>query len=175
MSQMTDLIFKYSGEDRDYFLTINDKIKPYEFIISRFRCKNKDEAERKRKELFDNMLKLGLIKIPPNISKDDINISHLITSNRDAFRMYVMKQFNVDMIAIEQKMNITYMSQAMSDSDDETSDDSDDEEINRNFDYMNNFGITNDSESENDLSDSENLLESEPSYYEDDEIWKNEF
>lgn len=165
MSQMTDLIFKYSGEDRDYFLTINDNPKPYEFIIGRFRCKNKDEAERKRKEMFDNLLKLGLIKIPPNIPKSDINTSHLITSNRDSFRMYVMKQFNVDMIAVEQKMNITYMSQVMSDSDDETSD----EEINRNFDYMNNFGVMNDSENENDLSDSENSFNSEPSYYEDDE------
>ena len=168
MSQMTDLIFKYSGEDRDYFLTINDKPKPYEFVISRFRCKNKDEAERKRKELFDDLLKLGLIKIPPNISKNDINISHLITSNRDTFRMYVMKQFNVDMIAVEQKMNITYMSQAMSDSDDETSDESD-EEINRNFDYMHNFGTTNDSEHD-DSFNSENSYDSEPQYCEDDEI-----
>lgn len=164
MSQITDLIFKYSGEDRDYFLTINDKPQPYEFVISRFRCKNKYEAERKRKELFDNLLKLGLIKIPPNISKNDVNISHLITSNRDMFRMYVMKQFNVDMIAVEQKMNIAYMSQAMSDSDDETSDESD-EEINRNFDYMHNFGMMNDSEHD-DSSDSEN---SESQYYEDDE------
>lgn len=120
-----DCILKYSGEDRDYFLTIDPYIKPYEYIVHKFHCKDQPSAEIKKEEIFDMYLKLGLI-----IDRTHgLNKTHLVTTNRDIFRMYVLKEYKVDMVSIERKMNLMYMSAACDDSDEPEN--SDEEEQNK--------------------------------------------
>ena len=100
-------ILKYSGEDRDYFLTVNDdKMKPYEYIVHRFHCENQSEAISKKIEIYKLFCKLGLIED----STSSPNTSHLRTINRDTFRMYILKEYGVDMVSIEKEMNLQYMS-----------------------------------------------------------------
>lgn len=120
-----DCILKYSGEDRDYFLTTDPCIKPYEYIVHKFHCKDQPSAEIKKDEIFDMYLKLGLI-----IDRTHgLNKTHLVTTNRDIFRMYVLKEYKVDMVSIERKMNLMYMSVACDDSDEPEN--SDEEEQNK--------------------------------------------
>ena len=85
-------ILKYSGEDRDYFITSDLNLKPYEFIVHKFHCKNRSEVNTKMIELFNSFRKLGLIEDHTNGK----NTSHLQTTNRDMFRMFVLKEYGVD-------------------------------------------------------------------------------
>lgn len=56
-------IFKYSGKDKAYFLTVDKTIKSYGFIISKFLCRNKSKARAKKTEIFKLFCELGYIKL----------------------------------------------------------------------------------------------------------------
>ena len=104
-------ILKYSGGYRDYFLTTSPNIKPYEYIVYKHLCKNITEANDLLNVMYNKFCSFGLVKNLNNINK-----SHLVTVNRDAFRMYILKEYNVDMMHIEQSMNEKYMNSINSDS-----------------------------------------------------------
>ena len=109
-----EFVLKYSGEDRDYFISNNDNIKPFEYVIHTFTCKDEPELKQKKIELFKSMVKRGLIV------DNKHNYSHLRTINRDMFRLYILKEYKIDMVCIEKQMNEKYMTTYnSSDSDDE--------------------------------------------------------
>ena len=115
-------ILKYSGADRDYFIeTLNKPLKPYEFIVAKFECKNEDIKQAKL-DLFNTLVRRGLIR-------DSSNKNHLITCNRDDFRFYVLNQYHHDMFSKEKQMNELYMSM---ESDDSDNDESTDEPVSQN-------------------------------------------
>ena len=107
-------VLKYSGADRDYFLSTTTKtLRPYEYIVKSFECKTMKEANAKKLELYKTFAELGLIV-------DTSNITHLRTTNRDAFRIHLLNEYNVDMFNVERKMNEKYMEiESDSDSEDE--------------------------------------------------------
>ena len=140
-----DCILKYSGEDRDYFLTVNQNLKSYEYIVHKFHCRSQSEANRKKAEIFKLFCKLGLIEDPTN----GANTSHLRTSNRDAFRMYILKEYGIDMVSIEREMNLRYMSMTEESSSDDYSEKYNVESDDEDGDYSNNrFSDENISEEE---------------------------
>ena len=109
-------ILKYSGADRDYFIeTLNKPLKPYEFIVAKFECKNEDIKQAKL-DLFNTLVRRGLIR-------DSSNKNHLITCNRDDFRFYILNQYHHDMFSKEKQMNELYMSMESDDSDNDESTD----------------------------------------------------
>lgn len=108
-----ELVMKYSGEDRDYFLSTNSNLKPFEFLVHKFPSGSESEVKETNREIFKSLVKRGLIY-------NDKNMSHLRTVNRDSFRMFIMKEYGIDMINIEKQMNEKYMeSYNSSDSDDD--------------------------------------------------------
>ena len=150
-----DCILKYSGEDRDYFLTIDPCIKPYEYIVHKFHCKDQPSAEIKKQEIFDMYLKLGLI-----IDRTHgLNKTHLTTTNRDIFRMYVLKEYKVDMVSVERKMNLTYMSTVACDDSDEL-ENSDEEEQNKQI-YNDSYYSSSEKSSEHEEAEYEYLYDEE--------------
>lgn len=147
-----DCILKYSGEDRDYFLTTDPCIKPYEYIVHKFHCKDQPSAEIKKQEIFDMYLKLGLI-----IDRTHgLNKTHLVTANRDMFRMYVLKEYKVDMVSIERKMNLMYMSAACDNSDE--LENSDEEEQNKQI-YNDSYYSSSEKSSEHEETEYEYLYD----------------
>lgn len=102
-------ILKYSGEDRDYFLVSKTQLKVYEYLVHEF-----SNANENIEQIFKSYVKHGYVY-------NDANMSHLRTINRDIFRMFILKEYGVDMITIEKQMNEKYMETYIS-SDDESSD-----------------------------------------------------
>lgn len=49
-------IFKYSGKDKAYFLTVDKIIR---FVISEFLCRNQSKANVKKTEIFKLFCELG--------------------------------------------------------------------------------------------------------------------
>ena len=105
-------VLKYSGEDRDYFLSPKTHLKPFEFVVHEFHCDSESDLKQNIHETFKSFVKRGLIY-------NDSNISHLRTVNRDVFRMFIMKEYNVDMINVERRMNELYMKTYISSSSDD--------------------------------------------------------
>lgn len=105
-------VLKYSGEDRDYFLSPKAQLKPFEFVVHEFHCDSESDLKQNIHETFKSFVKRGLIY-------NDSNISHLRTVNRDVFRMFIMKEYDVDMINVERRMNELYMKTYISSSSDD--------------------------------------------------------
>ena len=106
-------ILKYSGSDRDYFiLTTKRPLKPYECIVHEISCKDQNDANQCKQNLYNEFVELGLIA-------NTGNMTHLRTISRDAFRLHLLNKYKIDMMSIERKMNEKYMEMEETDSSDD--------------------------------------------------------